>query len=56
MPVLRAIHQKKNTQITRSINVGTRVAVTLARLATSNTLSMIGDLYGIAESTMFVIV
>ena len=48
--------QKKNTQMTRSIDVETRVAVTLARLATGNTLSMIGDLYGTAESTVSVIV
>ena len=37
--------RKKNTQMTKGIDVQTRVAVTLARLATGNTLPMIGDLY-----------
>ena len=48
--------KKNDTAMTASIDVETRVAVTLARLATGNTLSMIGDLYGIAESTASVIV
>ena len=48
--------KKKNTQMTKSIDVQTRVAVTLSRLATGNTLSMIGDLYGIAQSTTSIIV
>ena len=48
--------KKKDTQMTESIDVQTRIAVTLVRLATGNTLSMIGDLYGIAESTTSVIV
>ena len=42
--------------MTASVDVETIVDVTLARLATGNTLSMIGDLYGIAENTAFVIV
>ena len=47
---------KKNTHMTKSIDVETRLAVILPRLATSNTLSMIGDLYGLGICTTFVIV
>jgi hypothetical protein len=38
------------------IDVQTQVAVTLHRLATGNTLSTIGDLYGISENVASVIV
>jgi hypothetical protein len=48
--------KKIDIPMTTSVDVETRVVVTLARLATGNTLSMIGDLYGIAESTAFIIV
>lgn len=47
--------KKFDNPMTASVDVETRV-VTLARLATGNTLFMIGDLYGIAESTAFIIV
>jgi hypothetical protein len=42
--------------MTTSVDVETIVVVTLARLATSDTLFMIGDLYGIAKSIASVIV
>ena len=42
--------------MTASVDVETIVDVTLTRLATVNILSMIGDLYGIVESTASVIV
>ena len=48
--------RKKNTQMNESIDVQTRVALILSRLATGNSLSMIGDLYKKAMSTTFVIV
>ena len=48
--------RNKNIQINESIDVQTRVVVILCRLATRNSLSMIGDLYGIAKSTACVIV
>ena len=48
--------KKFDTPMTTSVDVETRVVVTLARLATGNTLSMIGYLYGIAEITASVIV
>jgi len=37
--------KKIDTLMTTSVNIEIRVAVTLARLATSNSLFMIGDLY-----------
>jgi hypothetical protein len=39
-----------------NIDVQTRVAIILHRLVTVNTLSTIGDLYGISESAASVIV
>ena len=48
--------KKIDTPITASVDVETIVVDTLARFAIGNTLSMIGDLYGIAESTASVIV
>ena len=53
---LRPSIKKFDTPMTASVDAETRVAVTFARLATGNTLSMIGDLYGIDASTAFVIV
>ena len=46
-PVLR----KKDTRIRDSISVETRVAVTISRLGTGNTLVMIADLFKIGVST-----
>ncbi len=48
--------KKHDTLMTASVDVETRVVVTLARFAIGNTLSMIGDLYGIVESTTSVII
>jgi hypothetical protein len=48
--------KKFDTPMTASVDVETRVVVTLARLATGNTLSMIGGFNGIAESIASVIV
>ena len=48
--------KKFDTPMTANVDVETRVVVVLVMLATCNTLSMIGDLYGIAESTASVIV
>jgi hypothetical protein len=45
-----------DTPMTTSVDVESIVVVILARLATSNTLYMIGDLYGIVESTISVII
>ena len=41
--------KKFDTPMITSVNVDTIVVVTLARLATGNTLSMIEDLYGIVK-------
>ena len=43
--------KKLDTPMTTRIDVETRVAITLARLAIGNTWSMIGGLYGSVEST-----
>lgn len=48
--------KKKNTRFRESISVECRVAVTLSRLASGNSLSMIGDVYGIGLSTTSTIV
>jgi hypothetical protein len=47
---------KISTHMNQTVDVETRVAITLTRLATGNTLSTIADLYGVAESTASVIV
>ena len=48
--------KKFDTPMTPNVDIATKVVVTLARLATGNKLSMIGDLYGIAQSTASVII
>lgn len=48
--------KKSNILMTASNDVETKVVVTLARLAIGNTLSMIGDLYGIDDIIMPIIV
>jgi hypothetical protein len=54
--ILRPTIGKMTTPLNPVIDVETRVAVTLHRLATGNTLATIADLYGIGESTASVIV
>ena len=49
--LLGPILKKKDTYLRDSISVECRVAVTLSRLATRNSLRMIGDIYGIGLST-----
>ena len=48
--------KKFDTPMTANVDVETIVVVTLARLATDNTLFMIGDLYGIVKSIVSVVV
>ena len=48
--------KKFDTPMTASVDIEIKVVVTFARLATGNTLSMIGNLYGLDESTVSVIV
>ena len=47
--------KKKNTHLRESINVECRIAVTLSRLATGNSLRMIEDVYGIGLNTTSII-
>ncbi len=49
--LLGPVLKKDDTHLRQSIPVECRVAVTLSRLATGHTLMMIGDLFGIGEST-----
>jgi len=49
--LLGPIMKKEDTHLRQSIPVECRVAVTLCRLATGNTLMMISDLFGIGVST-----
>jgi hypothetical protein len=46
---------KISTHMNQIVDVETRAAITLIRLAAGNTLSTIADLYGVAESTISVI-
>jgi hypothetical protein len=48
--------KKKDTHLRENISVECRVAVNLSRLATRNSLRMIGDVYGIGLNTTSIIV
>ena len=48
--------QRKNTQMTWTILVESRVAMSLQRLGTGNTLCTVGEVYGVAKSTISEIV
>ena len=48
--------KKIDTSMTSSVYVETWIALIIARLATDNSLSIIGDLYTMSESTTLVIV
>lgn len=48
--------KKYDTPITTSVDVQIKIVVILAKLATGNTLFMIGYLYDIAESTASIVV
>ena len=52
----RAGFGKKNTRLRDSVLVECRVAITLYRLGSGNTLIMIADLFGLGESTTSIIV
>jgi len=54
--ILKPSIKKIDTLMTTSVDIETRVAMTLAKVLISNSLFMIGDLYGIVQSTTFVIV
>lgn len=54
--VLRLMLQKYGTCMKLRIDVETQVVVTLSQLSTKNILKMCGEMYGVAESTTFVIV
>ena len=45
-----------DTPITTSVDVETKIVIIIAKLATCNTLFMIGYLYDIAESTASIVV
>jgi hypothetical protein len=47
---------KKNTPMRNAISVETRIAISLSRLGTGNGQLLIGDLYGVVESTVSIIV
>ena len=47
---------KKNTRLRDSVSVECRVAITLYRLGSGNTVIMIADLFGLGESTTSIIV
>ena len=48
--------QKKNTRMRETISVESRIAMSLQRLGTGNTLCTVGEVYGVAESTISEIV
>ena len=48
--------QRKNTQMRETISVESRIAMSLQRLGTGNTLCTVGEVYGVAESTISEIV
>ena len=54
--VLQPMLEKLGTRMEFGIDVETQVAITLSRLSTGNTLRMCGEMYGLVESTSFVIV
>ena len=54
--LLGPILKKKDTHFRESISVERKIAITLSRLATGNSLQMIGDLFGVGLSTTSIIV
>ena len=54
--LLGHVLKKKDTHLRQSISVERRIAITLARLASGNSLQMVGDLFGVGLSTSSIIV
>jgi hypothetical protein len=49
--VLGPVFKKENTKMKESISIECRIAVTLSRLGTNNTLMMVGELFKLGLST-----
>jgi hypothetical protein len=47
---------REDTHLRESISLETRVAISLSRLSTGNTLQMCGEVYGISRSSASIIV